>query len=261
MNAYGGADDLRQIAELIGAPVCGDLFASHSPLTFPTFHPQYSGFFAEDERSPKGFDVFWSAGGTMFTAAGETDGADCPARREGDSHHRRHGRARAHVSGRRADDGANRSVGDTRCSRSCAAARCRRHAYRRPPARGRARRGGAAARARRSRRDGSGTTRRSRSNAFDRVEPADRSGCDRRDRVDQRRASRRCVFRSESRRRTAAATSRPPAAVSAGACRTRLAPKIAQPHRQVVALVGDGSFQFGVQALWTACATKCRSPS
>jgi thiamine pyrophosphate-dependent acetolactate synthase large subunit-like protein len=72
MNAYGGADDLRQIVELLGAPVCGDLFASHSPLTFPTFHPQYSGFFAEDERSPKGYDVFWSVGGTMFTAAGAT---------------------------------------------------------------------------------------------------------------------------------------------------------------------------------------------
>ncbi len=28
--------------------------------------------------------------------------------------------------------------------------------------------------------------------------------------------------------------------------------KIAQPDRQVVALVGDGSFQFGVQALWSA---------
>ena len=52
--------------------MCGDLFASHSPLTFPTFHPQYSGFFAEDERSPKGYDVFWSVGGTMFTAAGAT---------------------------------------------------------------------------------------------------------------------------------------------------------------------------------------------
>ena len=28
--------------------------------------------------------------------------------------------------------------------------------------------------------------------------------------------------------------------------------KIAKPHQQVVALVGDGSFQFGVQALWSA---------
>src|SRR4051812_13841828 len=72
VNPFGGADDLRQIAELLGAPVCSDLFASHSALTFPTFHPQYSGFFAEDEKSPKGYDVFWSAGGTMFTAAGAT---------------------------------------------------------------------------------------------------------------------------------------------------------------------------------------------
>jgi benzoylformate decarboxylase len=72
LNPYGGADDLRRIAELLGAPVCSDLFASHSPLTFPTFHPQYAGFFAEDDRSPKGYDVFWSVGGTMFTAAGAT---------------------------------------------------------------------------------------------------------------------------------------------------------------------------------------------
>jgi thiamine pyrophosphate-dependent acetolactate synthase large subunit-like protein len=72
INAYGGADAVRQIAELIGAPVCSDLFASHSPLTFPTFHPQYAGFFAEDDRSPTGYDVFWSVGGTMFTAAGAT---------------------------------------------------------------------------------------------------------------------------------------------------------------------------------------------
>src|SRR5262249_795305 len=72
INAFGGAADLRQIAELLGAPVCGDLFASHSPLTFPTFHPQYAGFFAEDDKSPKGYDLFWSVGGTMFTAAGAT---------------------------------------------------------------------------------------------------------------------------------------------------------------------------------------------
>src|SRR5205823_410631 len=29
-------------------------------------------FFAEDERFPKDYDVFWSLGGTMFTAAGAT---------------------------------------------------------------------------------------------------------------------------------------------------------------------------------------------
>jgi thiamine pyrophosphate-dependent acetolactate synthase large subunit-like protein len=78
MNAYGGTDAVREIAELIGAPVCSDLFASHSPLTFPTFHPQYAGFFAEDDRSPRGYDVFWSVGGTMFTAAGASPGPIVP---------------------------------------------------------------------------------------------------------------------------------------------------------------------------------------
>src|SRR4051812_33474949 len=72
LNTYGGADVVRDIAELPGAPGCGDLFASHSPLTFPTFHRQFAGFFAEDEHSPAGYDVFWSVGGTMFTAAGAT---------------------------------------------------------------------------------------------------------------------------------------------------------------------------------------------
>jgi thiamine pyrophosphate-dependent acetolactate synthase large subunit-like protein len=72
LNPYGGADDVRQIAELLGAPVFSDLFASHSAVTFPSFHPLFGGFFAEDETYPKDYDVFWSAGGTMFTAAGAT---------------------------------------------------------------------------------------------------------------------------------------------------------------------------------------------
>jgi benzoylformate decarboxylase len=70
LNPYGGAEHVREIAEILGAPVFSDLFASHSPVTFPSFHPQYAGFFAEDERFPKDYDVFWSVGGTMFTAAG-----------------------------------------------------------------------------------------------------------------------------------------------------------------------------------------------
>ena len=117
MNAYGGADAVRQIAELIGAPVCSDLFASHSPFTFPTFHPQYAGFFAEDDRSPTGYDVFWSVGGTMFTAAGAT-AQPIVARGVNvihttmDTH-----RTRANVSGRRADDGAHRPVRRSRARR------------------------------------------------------------------------------------------------------------------------------------------------
>ena len=70
LNPYGGAEYVRAIAEALGAPVFADLFASHSPVTFPSFHSQFAGFFAEDERFPKDYDVFWSVGGTMFTAAG-----------------------------------------------------------------------------------------------------------------------------------------------------------------------------------------------
>jgi benzoylformate decarboxylase len=67
IGRYGGAADLAAIAEEIGAPVYSDLYASHSAITFPTAHPQYGGYFAEDEHFAKGFDAFWSAGGTMFT--------------------------------------------------------------------------------------------------------------------------------------------------------------------------------------------------
>src|SRR5262245_37725446 len=72
VGPYGGSDDIPAIPELLGAPLFADLFASHSPLTFATTHPLYGGFFAEDEKYPTGYDVFWSLGGTMFTAAGAT---------------------------------------------------------------------------------------------------------------------------------------------------------------------------------------------
>jgi len=73
VNTYGGANGIREIADLLGAPVFADLFATHSPLTFPTGHPGYAGFFAEDDKFPAGYDVFWSVGGTMFTAAGAVE--------------------------------------------------------------------------------------------------------------------------------------------------------------------------------------------
>jgi benzoylformate decarboxylase len=62
----GAVEDLRAIAELLGAPVFSDLFATHTPITFPTTHPQYAGFFAEDASFPTSIDAFWSAGGRMF---------------------------------------------------------------------------------------------------------------------------------------------------------------------------------------------------
>lgn len=66
LNRYGGGDQLREIADLLAAPVFSDLFASHSPITFRTSHPLYSGFFAEEPGVPTGYDLYWSVGGTMF---------------------------------------------------------------------------------------------------------------------------------------------------------------------------------------------------
>lgn len=67
LNRFGGAGHLQEIAERLAAPVFADLFASHSPITFPTTHPLFGGFYAEDEAFPRTFDAFWSVGGTMFT--------------------------------------------------------------------------------------------------------------------------------------------------------------------------------------------------
>jgi benzoylformate decarboxylase len=67
LSRYGGVQHIKEISELLGVPVFSDLFIGHSPITFPTSHPQYAGYFAEDEGFPKNFDLFWSAGGTMFT--------------------------------------------------------------------------------------------------------------------------------------------------------------------------------------------------
>jgi thiamine pyrophosphate-dependent acetolactate synthase large subunit-like protein len=67
LSRYGGVKQIKEVAELLGAPVFSDLFIGHSPITFPTNHPQYSGFFAEDADFPKNFDLYWSVGGNMFT--------------------------------------------------------------------------------------------------------------------------------------------------------------------------------------------------
>jgi thiamine pyrophosphate-dependent acetolactate synthase large subunit-like protein len=67
LSQYGGTQELVMIAELLGAPVMGDIPASHSPIAFPSNHPQYGGLFTLDEGVSTGFDLFWSVGGTMFT--------------------------------------------------------------------------------------------------------------------------------------------------------------------------------------------------
>ncbi len=67
VSRYGGADELMEIAELLGAPVLKDIQTSHSPVVYPTTHPHYAGKFQEDPNFPTDFDLFWSVGGTMFS--------------------------------------------------------------------------------------------------------------------------------------------------------------------------------------------------
>lgn len=67
ISLYGGAQHLAEIAELLGAPVMLDVPASHSPAVFPTTHPLFAGYFTLEEGFPPQFDLFASWGGTMFT--------------------------------------------------------------------------------------------------------------------------------------------------------------------------------------------------
>lgn len=67
MGQYGGKSELVEIAELLGAPVLGDVPDSHSTINFPTTHPLYGGLFTLDEGALTDFDLYWSIGGTMFT--------------------------------------------------------------------------------------------------------------------------------------------------------------------------------------------------
>jgi benzoylformate decarboxylase len=67
MNRFGGSDELMEIAEILGAPVFKEVYAAHAPMTFPSTHPHYAGMFTTDPHYPKAFDVYWSVGGTMFS--------------------------------------------------------------------------------------------------------------------------------------------------------------------------------------------------
>ncbi len=67
VNRFGGADELMELAVILGAPVFKDVYAAHAPMTFPSTHPHYAGMFTTDPRYPKDFDLFWSVGGTMFS--------------------------------------------------------------------------------------------------------------------------------------------------------------------------------------------------
>ena len=66
VNRFGGADDLGEIADLLGAPLFMDTEASHTPVVLPNSHSLYAGLFDETPKFPEPFDLYWSVGGTMF---------------------------------------------------------------------------------------------------------------------------------------------------------------------------------------------------
>jgi len=250
INTFGGAEDLRQIAELLGAPVCSDLFASHSPLTFPTFHPQYAGFFAEDDKSPKGYDVFWSVGGTMFTAAGSTV-APIVAR----------GVSVIHTTTDSTELGRTYPVDVPMMARTDLSVRAvleeLRARHLAPGAADERRRAVvAAASARRQALDDQ--ARRVWNNtpiAIERLSTELNRLMDADAIVVTELISEEQVADAYFELNRGARGRRH--FTTAGGCLgwgvpNAIGAKIAQPDRQVVALVGDGSFQFGVQALWTA---------
>ncbi|MGH9702519.1 MAG: thiamine pyrophosphate-binding protein, partial [Candidatus Acidiferrales bacterium] len=67
ISQYGGRKQMVELAELLAAPVVGDFVAGHGHIDFPTAHPQYFGYFPGQKLFPMFFDVFFSAGGRMFS--------------------------------------------------------------------------------------------------------------------------------------------------------------------------------------------------
>ncbi|HEY7818466.1 MAG TPA: thiamine pyrophosphate-binding protein, partial [Vicinamibacteria bacterium] len=67
VNRFGGADELMEISDMLGAPVFKEIYPAHAPMTFPSTHPHYAGMFTTDPQYPRDFDLFWSVGGTMFS--------------------------------------------------------------------------------------------------------------------------------------------------------------------------------------------------
>ncbi len=66
LTKYGGRDALVGLAETLAAPVVGELVTGHGLVTFPTRHPQYLGMFPGARQLPLAFDLFFNAGGRMF---------------------------------------------------------------------------------------------------------------------------------------------------------------------------------------------------
>jgi thiamine pyrophosphate-dependent acetolactate synthase large subunit-like protein len=245
----GGVDELRQIAEIVGAPVFSDLFATHTAITFPTTHPQYAGFFAEDQSFPTDFDLFWSAGGRMFGVQAPT-----PPLVPGSA-------TVIHTSLDAAEIGRTYPVDlPMTANVKAAAAAVLVELQRRSP------RSTAISDRRRTVLRYTEERRRKLDEAAKEVWDAKPIANERLATEINRRADADailvCELISEEQLANAYVDLNQRAhgrrqLITSGGCLgwavpTAIGAKIAQPDRQVIALVGDGSFLFGAQALWTA---------
>jgi thiamine pyrophosphate-dependent acetolactate synthase large subunit-like protein len=245
----GGADELVQIAELIGSPVFSDLFATHTPITFPTAHPHYAGFFAEDPAFATGLDVFWSVGGRMFGVQAPTPPLVPRAARV------------IHTTLDAAEIGRTYPadvpmVADVRSSAAAVLAELRRRSPGGTAIEDRTRAVRGYTQARRSRLEQAAK------DAWDAAPIANERLSVEIDRRVDAGAILVCELISEEQLANAYfdLNGRPRGRrqfITSGGCLgwgvpAAIGAKIADPDRQVVALVGDGSFLFGAQALWTA---------
>ncbi len=67
LTKYGGRDLFVELAELLAAPVVGELASGHGRIDFPTQHPQYLGLFPGQRQLGLGFDLVLSGGARMFS--------------------------------------------------------------------------------------------------------------------------------------------------------------------------------------------------
>lgn len=66
LTKYGGRNSLVALAEAVAAPVVGELVTGHGLADFPTRHPQYLGLFPGAAQLALPVDLFFNAGGRMF---------------------------------------------------------------------------------------------------------------------------------------------------------------------------------------------------
>ena len=250
LTRYGGADEIMAIADLLGAPIFLDLQTAHSGVTIPTAHPHYSGMFMFDPSYGKAFDLYWSVGGTMFAFGTRPPTSPIPP-----------GCRVIHTGVDAAEIGRSYPVdlammADVRKAAAGVLAALRKRTLSATVVDDRRRKVQAYARARRRRFDDA---------AVQRWNDVPISTARLTKGLNAKMADDAIVV-------SELITSEEylPAYMDVGTCAARrtnytssggvlgwgvaagIGAKIGRPDRQVVALVGDGSLQFGIQALWSA---------